>query len=115
MISTMKSSDVKTLVQGIHTIATLAAVDAVRAFRDAYGEPMYCGFAWVKIPAKASTKLGKALLDVGFEKSYNGGMTLWDPSKSMSQSMDLKEAGSRAYAQVFEDHGITAYMCSRAD
>ena len=113
--SDMSSKDIKTLVQGIHVEATLAAVEAVQAFLAEHGEPMYCGFAWVKIPAKASTKLGKALMDIGFTKDYYGGLTLWDPSNSRSQSMDLKEAGSRAYADVFVSHGITAYMGSRAD
>lgn len=114
MITTsMSSSDIKTLVQGIHVEATLAAVEAAQDFLAKYGEPLYCGFAWVKIPAKASTKLGKALMEIGFEKSYNGGLTLYNPS--MTQSMDIKETGSRAYADVFVKHGINAYMCSRAD
>lgn len=116
MIKTsMSSSEIKTLVQGIHVEATLAAVEAAQAFLAEHGEPLYCGFAWVKIPAKASTKLGKALMEIGFEKSYNGGLTLYDPSNSRTQSMDIKETGSRAYADVFVKHGINAYMCSRAD
>jgi hypothetical protein len=29
--------------------------------------------------------------------------------------MDVKEAGARAYAETLKQHGIDAYMMSRAD
>ena len=105
-------------IEEIHFEATLAAEQAAaRFFQEKLGgqDQMACGFAWVTVFEKASTKLGKALMDIGFTKDYYGGLTLWDPSNSCSQSMDLKEAGSRAYADVFVSHGIKAYMGSRAD
>ena len=42
-------------------------------------------------------------------------MTLWDPAKHNGQSMDCKEVGAQAYAEVLRAHGIEAYMGSRAD
>jgi len=113
----MSRTEVDTLVTMIHSEAVAAAKDAVVAFRALHGEPLYCGFAWVQCFAKGNTKLGKSLMreSIGFSKDYRGGISIWDPSSSMSQSMDLKEAGARAYAEVFVKHGITAYMGSRAD
>jgi hypothetical protein len=52
---------------------------------------------------------------VGFRKSYNGGLDLWNPGGSFTQSMDIKEAGAEAYAEVLRQSGIKAYACSRAD
>ena len=102
-------------IESIHNTATSAAQQAEAEFRAKHGEPGYCGFAWVKVSEKASTKLGRALKTVGFRKSYNGGLDLWNPGGSFSQSMDLKEAGAEAYAKVLRDFGINAYACSRAD
>lgn len=102
-------------IESIHNTATSAAQRAEAEFRDRHGEPGYCGFAWVKVSEKASTKLGRALKTVGFRKSYNGGLDLWNPGGSGTQSMDIKEAGAEAYAEVLREFGINAYACSRAD
>jgi hypothetical protein len=102
-------------IESIHNTATSAAQKAEAEFRAKHGEPGYCGFAWVKVSEKASTKLGRALKTVGFRKSYNGGLDLWNPGGSFTQSMDIKEAGAEAYAKVLRDFGINAYACSRAD
>lgn len=99
----------------IHQEATEAAQTAETAFRALHGEPGYCGFAWVNVPVKASTRLGRNLVAIGFRKSYGGGLDLWNPGGSFTQSMDIKECGSRAYAEIFRKHGIDAYMMSRAD
>ena len=40
---------------------------------------------------------------------------MWDPAEHRGQSMDCKEHGARAYADVLEAYGIKAYMGSRAD
>ena len=95
--------------------AFTAAKQAEAEFRAKHGEPGYCGFAWVQVTEKASTKLGRALKAVGFTKAYGGGLQLWNPGGSYTQSMDIKETGARAYAEVLKSHGITAYMSSRAD
>lgn len=111
--------------QDIHTQATLAAKRAVQEFLDEwtektggndYGEPMYCGFAWVDVKERSNSKLGKALQAAGFRKSYQSGyLQLWDPAQHRGQSMDCKEVGAQAYAQVLRDNGIDAHMGSRAD
>jgi hypothetical protein len=110
----------------IHTQATQNAKNAVGAFLtewtsktggNEYGEPMYCGFAWVDVAVtRTNSKLAKALESVGFRKSYRAKtMTLWDPAQHRGQSMDCKEVGAQAYAEVLRAHGIEAYMGSRAD
>jgi len=112
-------------VQMIHTEATSAAKAAVAKMLDEwtestggnqYGEPMYCGFASTKIyGVKGNTKLGKAFKAAGIEKDYSGAYSIWNPSKHAGQSMDVKEHGAQACAQVFKNYGFTAYMDSRAD
>lgn len=87
-----------------------------------YGEPMYCGFAWVTVfpEHKGNTKLGKAeravLSAMGFRKDWTGkAYELWNPTGYRGQSMDVKEVGAQAYADVLRSYGFTAYMGSRAD
>jgi len=81
-----------------------------------YGEPMYCGFAWTEIyHVKGNTKLGKAFAANGIEKGYSGAHQIWDPADHRGQSMDAKEAGAQAAADVFRKYGFTAYAGSRAD
>ena len=112
-------------IQMIHTEATSAAKAAVARMLDKwrentggneYGEPMYCGFAWVDVKVRSNSKLGKALQSVGFKKSWQSGyLQLWDPAQHRGQSMDCKEVGAQAYADVFCSYGIEMYMGSRAD
>ena len=110
----------------IHTEATQAAKNAVGEFLDRwnastggnqYGEPAYCGFAWVDVAVeRTNSKEAKALQSIGFRKSYRPKtMTLWDPAKHSGQSMDCKEHGAQAYAEVLRKYGYKAYMGSRAD
>ena len=81
-----------------------------------YGEPMYCGFACVDVRGvRSNSKLGQAMQAQGFRKGYSGGLQLWDPAEHRGQSMDCKEAGAQAYAEVLRGYGINAYMGSRAD
>ena len=113
------------MVPALHEPAKQAAKTAVFDFiqdwtektgGNEYGEPMYCGFAWVELPEmKLSTKIGKAWEKVGFKKSWSRGLTLWDPAEHRGQSMDCKEIGAQAYADVLRAYGIKAYMGSRAD
>lgn len=98
----------------LHTIASSAAKNATEAYQTNHGEDYYCGFAWVTVREKASTKLGRALKSIGFTKAYGGGMQLWNPSGTMSQSKTLKEVGALAYADVLNKAGITAYVGSAA-
>jgi hypothetical protein len=82
-----------------------------------YGEPMYCGFAWVDIyGVKGNTKMGKAMKAAGLRKDWTGkAFQIWNPGNHGGQSMDVKEAGAYAAADVFKKYGFTAYAGSRAD
>ena len=87
-----------------------------------YGEPMYCGFAWVTVypEHKGNTRDGKAerkiLEAMGFRKDWTGkAYELWNPTGYAGQSMDVKEVGAQAYAEVLRGAGFKAYMGSRAD
>ena len=113
-------------IEDIHYTATQAAKSAVVDFLNKwnqqtggneYGEPMYCGFAWVDVAVeRTNSKEAKLLESIGFKKSYRARtMTLWDPAKHHGQSMDCKEVGAQAYADVLRAHGYKAYMGSRAD
>jgi len=110
----------------IHTEATNSAQQAVSDFLyrwnkqtggNEYGEPVYCGFAWVDVAVeRTNSKEAKALASIGFRKSHRAKtMTLWDPAKHRGQSMDCKEHGAQAYAEVLRKYGFKAYMGSRAD
>lgn len=105
-------------IESIHNEATQAAETAAAKFfqeklggRDQYA----CGFAWVTVTEKASTKLGRALKTVGFDKAYGGGLQLWNPSHFPCQNVDTLEEGARAYAEVLKKYGIEAYAGSRLD
>ena len=81
-----------------------------------YGEPMYCGFAWVNIyGVKGNTKLGKRFKQAGLTKDYTQAYSIWNPGKYGGQSMDVKEAGASAYAAVLNAYGFRASAGSRAD
>ena len=113
-------------IEQLHIEATQNAKNAVGKFLadwnaktggNEYGEPMYCGFAWVDVSVeRTNSKEAKALASVGFRKSHlPKTMTLWDPAKHHGQSMDCKEHGAQAYAEVLRKYGFNARMGSRAD
>ena len=113
-------------IEDIHYQATQAAKSAVVDFLtrwnaqtggNEYGEPMYCGFAWVDVAVeRTNSREAKLLESIGFRKSYRPKMmTLWDPAQHRGQSMDCKEQGAQAYAEVLRAHGFKAHMGSRAD
>lgn len=103
-------------IESIHNTASAAAEQAAQDYIAKHGEDWYCGFAWVTVYEKGSTKLGRALKRVGFRPAYGGGLQLWNPSGHGTQSMSVKEAGAHAYAEVLRKAGIErAYAGSRAD
>ena len=104
-------------VVAIRQEALDAAKRAAEQHLDTVGENMYCGFAWVDVSVeRTNSKEAKALESIGFRKSYRPKMmTLWDPAGHRGQSMDCKEVGAQAYADVLRAHGYKAYMGSRAD
>ena len=100
----------------VHNSATQAAAKATEDFLAKHGDRDACGFAWVTVYEKGSTKLGRALKAVGFKPAYGGGLQLWNPSGHGTQSMSVKEAGAEAYADVLRSFGIDkAYAGGRAD
>jgi len=104
-------------IQAIKNEAQTAAITAEQAFIAQHGEMAYCGFAWVDVfVSRTNSKEAKALAEMGFKKSYRPRtMNLWTCGSYHGQSMDVKEAGARAYADVLTKHGFRAYMGSRAD
>lgn len=96
--------------------AFAAARAAEDQFRAQYGEPMYCGFAWVNVKP-ATSRIARVLKErYGARKSYSSsGIQIWNPGGSMTQSMDVKEAGAAAFARVLQAEGYNAYADSRAD
>lgn len=104
-------------IQAIRNEAEVAANLAQITFLKTHGEMAYCGFAWVDVfVARTNSKEAKALAEIGFKKSYRPKtMNLWSPGAYKGQSMDVLEAGARAYADVLSKYGFRAYMGSRAD
>ena len=74
-----------------------------------------CGFAWVTIrPANCSFALWlKKIEGERVYKGYRGGLQRFAPLAT--QSMQIKEAYCRAYADVLQAAGIKAYAQSRLD
>ena len=113
--------DLKTIMQEAKQSAAIAAQSFLDDWNastggNQYGEPMYCGFAWVNIyGVKGNTKLGRAMKQAGYTKDYTGAYQIYNPAGYGGQSMDVKEAGARAAAKVFEQYGFTAYPGGRAD
>ena len=98
--------------------AQAAAYSAAEQFENKYfpdGGWGACGFAWVDIPVKGNTKLGRMLKAAGVSKHWRSGFQLWNPSKFPTQNIDTLEAGARAAADVLKSAGITAYAGSRLD
>lgn len=100
----------------LHNEALAAALTAQQEFLDQYGEMAYCGFAWVQIYEDGRNPFIKALVKAGIaEKAWDRGYIIWNPTKTGTQSMDVKETACQAYAKVFQQYGVKAYMGSRAD
>ena len=101
------------IVQDAFTAARQAEAD----FRARHGEPGYCGFGWVEVYVeRTNSKQAKELIAAGFKKSYKPRcLSLWTPGAYHGQSMDVREAGAHAFAEVLSKSGLKAYACSRAD
>ena len=75
---------------------------ATQAFLTLHGDRDACGFAWVTIHGvRSNSKEGKALCEAGFSKSYTGGLQLWNPAKSGTQSISALEEGADAFRNYF--------------
>ena len=104
-------------IQTIHYEAKEAANKAELDYFEKHGEPAYCGFAWVEVDvSRKNSKEAKLLKHVGFRDSWKPKCVYsWSVGDYATQSMDIKEQGARAYAEVMRKYGIKARACSRAD
>jgi len=100
----------------VHATASQAARKTTEDFLAKHGDRDCCGFAWVSVyKVRSNSKLGKALINVGFSKAYDGGLQLWNPSGSFTQCITAKEEGAQAYALELRKYGVEAYAGSRMD
>jgi hypothetical protein len=106
-------------VQEAHALALHEARHAAARFAHQYfggadGGP--CGFAWVNVyKVRKNSKMGKALAEVGFRKSYDGGLQQWN-KWWQGQSVDAAEHGAVAYARVMKEQlGLDFCSGSRLD
>ena len=104
-------------IQAIRNEAYQAAVQAENAYLAQYGERPYCGFAWVDVFVdRTNSTEAKLLKEIGFKRDYKPKcLNMWKPGAYNGQSMDVKEAGAHAYAEVLSKYGFKAYMGARAD
>lgn len=96
--------------------AQKAASKATADFLTEHGDADACGFAWVTVYEKGSTKMGKALLNAGFRKSPGSGLNWWNPSGNNTQAITAKEVGAgAAAAELSRILNVQAYPGSRMD
>lgn len=104
-------------IEELHVIAKAAAEKAAKDYIDEFGEPFFCGFAWVSIMfERTNSKVATQFKAIGFQKTHiPKQLMLWNPSGNGTQSMDPKLQGAVAYAEVFISEGYEVYAGSRAD
>ena len=114
---TTKSKLCNANYQAIYEEALESAKKAEKEFMDKYGEPLYCGFAWVEINngRHPFVNFMKKHHADKISKHWHKGAVIWNPAGNFTQSMDIKEQGAMAFSDVLEKHGIPAYWSSRAD
>ena len=102
--------------------ARAKAVEAVDAYVEKYGEPMYCGFANVSIhPAKG--RFVNILKKAGIgSNGYRGGWRIsyydvmpQDHELRGTQSMSIQEVATEAFRDELRKYGLTVYAESRPD
>lgn len=93
------------------------AQQAGQAMYAKVGERDCCGFGWVNVYVdRTNSKQAKELLKAGFRKDYRPKcLSFWDPAGVPTQSVSVKEAGARAFADYLTALGLTAYAGSRLD
>ena len=99
-----------------------AAVKAVDEYMKDKEEPMYCGFANVKIrPAKGKFVTWLKKQEIG-DIAYKGGWRIsyydvmpQDHEYRHTQSMSIQEEACEAFRDELRKYGLTVYAESRAD
>jgi hypothetical protein len=82
-----------------------------RVYRVAGG---VCGFAYVHIkPARGKFVTYLKKNGIGYRDSYHGGYSV--PCHEGVQSMELKQAYTRAFANVLKEQSMNVYTSSRMD
>ena len=76
-------------VQSAVLEAVAEAAKATEDFLAKHGDRDACGFAWVTVYEKGSTKMGRALIAAGFSKAYSGGLQMWNPSGNWTQCITM--------------------------
>jgi hypothetical protein len=108
----------------LHEEAQAAAQKAVDEAIQKYGENnsafLYCGFAWAVIkPARGPFVTALKRAGVGSSGTYGGwrisAYDMFNLPPKLSQSMELKEIGVRAYCDALKQHNIPISSHSRAD
>lgn len=100
-----------------HEIAVATSKDAANEYFKRHGDRDACGFSWVKADVDGRSKIAKELKKIGFEKSWNYGYQIWNPSQMCVQSITVLEKGSYAYAAKMNDLlGVNVFFAqSRMD
>lgn len=96
----------------------LASERAAASLVEMGGDRGACGFAWVNIwKVRKNSKLGKVLQTLGYNKSWDGSMQLWNPSGNGCQNIDAKESGANAYVKHVQASfpNLVIYSGSRLD
>jgi len=99
----------------IYSTAVAKAIIAGQQYVAQYGEDAYCGFGWVEIPNGRSPFVNWCRKNKVGSKHWRKGWQIWRPSGNMTQSMTVLEIEAQAFADVLKEHGIEAWMGSRAD
>ena len=103
------------LTEQIQEEALQNAAQATADYISKHGEhPGNCGFAWVSCYEKGNTKMGKSFVAQGFDKSYEGGYKLWNPSGNYTQDMSAKMAGTDAYVNTVKQYLPEVKLFSRS-
>ena len=102
----MKTLQKKCIIGEIDAITrgVVAAAEAAQKTIDASPTDWYpCGFAWVDIKPRRGVLI-QALehLNVG-QAGLFGGYQVYNPSNNMTQRMDAKESGARAFKKVLDE------------
>ena len=109
------SEQIISVVQGAVQEAKTAAAQKYSKI----GERDACGFGWVEVYVdRTNSKEAKALIAAGFSKDWKPKcLTYWDPAGFPTQSISVKEAGAKAFADFFKATFPEAriYDCSRMD
>jgi len=102
--------ELKNIVAEAKSAAKTAAEDYVAKWTqdtggNAYGEPMYCGFAWVNIyDVKGNTRAGKALKAAGVRQDYTRAFQLYKQKQSDSERRAASCSALCALVQL--THGV---------